>query len=62
MWYPEGLDFKNIPCLPGTTLFTHFGVVLADPKNMDSHILDKVCGEGTPNGPLGLSMLAVLTP
>ena len=55
MWYPEGLEFKNIPCLPGTTLFTHFGVVLADPKNMDSHILDKVCGEGKPDGPLGFS-------
>ena len=46
MWYPEGQRFKNIPCLPGATIFQHFGVMLNDPKNTfgNADILNVICG------------------
>ncbi len=45
MWYPEGQHFRNIPCLPGATVFEHFGVMLSDPKNYDPDILNVICGK-----------------
>jgi len=49
MWYPEDQHFKNIPCLPGASVFQHFGVALSDPKNAfgNAHILNAICGNAT---------------
>jgi hypothetical protein len=52
-WYPPGQRLKNIPCGPAT-IFTHFGVSLADPSNIeDPDIVTRICGNASQPGPLG---------